>query len=120
MNATPTFEPLSRLFRGDTDRIRRVLEIFERVTRKDLERMDQVYADRDWVALGGMAHRMKSGCLQIGEASAAAGLAAIERSLPAAGTDAFAREFAASREELDRVMMRVSGYLTAKDGVGEA
>jgi HPt (histidine-containing phosphotransfer) domain-containing protein len=120
MSATPSFEPLSKLFKGDTNRIRQALEIFERVTRQDLESMDQVYASRDWAALGRMAHKMRSGCLQIGEASAATQLAAIEQSSSSAGaTDAFARGYAATRQELDGVMRRVTAYLTVKHQVGK-
>jgi HPt (histidine-containing phosphotransfer) domain-containing protein len=120
MSAAPSFEPLSKLFKGDIARIRQALEIFERVTRQDLERMDQVYAGRDWNALGRMAHKMRSGCLQIGEATAATQLAGIEHSSSSAGaTDSFARNYAAARQELDGVMKRVTAYLTVKHQAGK-
>jgi HPt (histidine-containing phosphotransfer) domain-containing protein len=120
MNAMPSFEPLIKLFKGDTERICQALEIFERVTRQDLERMDQVYASQDWAALGRMAHKTRSGCLQIGEVSAAAQLACIEQSSSSAGaSDAFAREYVATRQELEGVMQRVMAYLTAKHRAGK-
>jgi HPt (histidine-containing phosphotransfer) domain-containing protein len=120
MNAMSPFEPLSKLFKGDVDRIRQALEIFERVTRQDLERMDQVYAGRDWAALGRMAHKMRSGCLQIGEASAATRLAGIEQSSSSAGaSDVFARDFVAMRQELEGVMQRVIAFLATQNLAGK-
>ena len=120
MNATAVFEPLSKLFRGDAERMHRALEIFERITRQDLERMDEAWAVRDWPALGRLAHRTKSGCLQIGETAAAEGLAAIELSSSSADeTDAVSKNFAATRAELDQVIERVAAFLANKDGAGE-
>jgi HPt (histidine-containing phosphotransfer) domain-containing protein len=120
MNAMPSFEPLSKLFKGDTARIHQALEIFERVTRQDLERMDQAFAGQDWAALVRMAHKMRSGCLQIGEASAAAHLAGIEQSSSSAGaSDAFARDYVATRQELDGVMQRVTAFLATQNLAGK-
>ena len=117
MYDAPAFEPLSKLFRGDTDRMRRALEIFERVTREDLRRMDQAWAIRDWPALGRLAHRTRSGCLQIGEVVAADGLAAIERTSSSPDwTDEVSRDFAATRAELDQVIKRVAAFLATKEG----
>ncbi|MGO1000191.1 Hpt domain-containing protein [Lysobacter sp. CA196] len=117
---TSDFEPLSRLLRGDAARVRRVLDVFARCTREDLQQLDQAWASRDWATLGALAHKMKSGCLQIGEKSAAEGLAAIERELSAGSPgDTLAQTFAATRDELDGVMMRVLAYLTHRHEAGE-
>lgn len=117
MNVSPSFEPLRKLFRDDTARIRQVLEIFVRITHQDLERLDTAYANQDWAALGRLAHKLRSGCHQLGEIDAAERLAAIERATSsAAGADALPMEFALARQELDRVMARVSDYLLAKSG----
>lgn len=120
MNDTPAFGPLSKLFRGDTDRMRRALEIFERVTREDLGRMDQAWAGRDWPALGRLVHRTRSGCLQIGEVAAADGLATIERaSSSSVEAEGLAKEFAATRAELDQMMQRVTAFLKIEDSTGK-
>jgi HPt (histidine-containing phosphotransfer) domain-containing protein len=119
MDTTPTFEPLRKLFRGDTERIRHALEVFERITRQDLDRMDYAYATQNWTVMGRLAHRMRSGCHQIGETDAVEKLAGIERATSftaRAETDAFAMEFAIMRQELERVMTRVNEYLQKKDG----
>ena len=113
----PPFEPLSRLFRGDAARVRRALEIFERVTAEDLRQLDAAYAGRDWATIASLAHKMKSGCLQIGEAAAAAGLAFIERTVATGGT-AIDGEFATTRHELDGVMMRIADYLGTTNEAG--
>ena len=119
-NGTPPFEPLSRLFRGDASRIRRTLEIFERVTRQDLEQLYAAFASCDWATVSVLSHKMKSGFLQIGETTAAAGLASIERAVCGArGDDAVIQELASTRAELDGVMMRVAEYLATKDEVEE-
>jgi HPt (histidine-containing phosphotransfer) domain-containing protein len=116
----PLFEPLSRLFRGDANRVRQVLEVFARVTPLDLERLDAAFANRDWATLGMLAHKMKAGCLQIGEQSAAAGLDSIERAHSSASAgEVITRDFAATRDELDGVMTRVVAYLAAGDQGGE-
>jgi HPt (histidine-containing phosphotransfer) domain-containing protein len=114
MNITPTFEPLRKLFRGDTQRLRQALQLFERVTRQDLDRLDYAYASKDWTALGRLAHRLRSGCHQIGEIESVQRLAAIERATSApAGAEAevFAMEYAITRQELEAVMTRVNEYL---------
>lgn len=119
-SVTPPFEPLSRLFRGDASRVRQVLEVFARVTAQDLERLNTAYANRDWATVGMLAHKMKAGCLQIGEASAAAGLDSIEQAhSSASASEVITRDFAATRDELDGVMMRVVAYLATGDKVGE-
>jgi HPt (histidine-containing phosphotransfer) domain-containing protein len=119
-NIAPPFEPLHRLFRGDPGRIARVLEIFERVTREDLERLERAYGSHDWASVGMLAHRMKAGCLQIGETTAAAGLSFLEQAVSAGNTgDELIHKFATTRTELDGVMMRVALYLATKDGMSK-
>jgi len=115
MNISPSFEPLRKLFRDDTARIRQILEIFVRITHQDLERLDIAYANHDWSVLGRLAHKLRSGCHQLGEIDAAERLAAIERAATsAAWSEALDMEYALTRQELDRVMTRVSEYLHAK------
>ncbi|WP_408949831.1 Hpt domain-containing protein [Lysobacter sp. Hz 25] len=110
---------MNRLFRGDAGRVRQVLGIFATSTRQDLERLDTAYASQDWSTVGSLAHKMKSGCQQLGEAAAARGLAAIELGVHGeAGGRAIAEEFAATRLELDAVMMRVAAYLDNEDEAG--
>lgn len=119
-NDTPPFEPLSRLFQGDASRVRRTLEIFERVTRQDLEQLDAGLASRDWATVSMLSHKMKSGFLQIGETTAAAGLASIERAVCGArGNNAVIQELASTRAELDGVMRRVAEYLAINAQVEE-
>jgi len=117
-DAKPMFEPLSGLFRGDRDKIRRALVIFQDVTRDDLEQLDKANASRDRAAIGRLMHKMKSGCMQIGEGAAAGAILAVEQALLADG-DTFAHAFALAREELDRMQLRVAAYLSAEDGSGE-
>lgn len=117
---TPPFEPLSRIFRGDVERVCRALEIFARVTCQDLEQLDAAYASRDWATVRMLAHKMKAGCLQIGEATAAAGLVSIERALLSdQASETVASEFASTRDELDNVMRRVATYLASRDKAGD-
>lgn len=108
-DGVPTFEPLSRLLRGDRERIRRTLDIFLRVTREDLHHLDRAYVDCDWTEVSRMMHKMKSACLQIGEQAAAEAAAAVECALSDA--DARMQAYAIVREELGRVEERVARYL---------
>ena len=117
-DAKPMFEPLSSLFRGDRDKIRRALAIFQDVARGDLEQLDKANASRDRAAIGRLMHKMKSGCMQIGEDAAADALSAVEQAL-SADDDTLAHAFALAREELDRMQLRVAAYLSTEDGSGE-
>lgn len=118
-NTLPAFEALSRLFRGDEGKIRRALEVFERVTCSDLERLDQARARGDWVAIGGLMHKMKSACQQIGETAAAEAMLVVEGELRSGGG---AREvaLAAARDELEGVQDRVARYLATEHDGGQA
>lgn len=118
-NTSLAFEALSRLFRGDKDKTRRALEVFEGVTRSDLERLDQAHACGDWIAIGGLMHRMKSACQQIGEIAAADAMLVVENELKSAEG---AREsaLAAARDELEKVQDRVARYLAMEHNGGQA
>ena len=65
-------------------------------------------------------HKMRSGCMQVGEDAAAEAIQTVERTLHAAAeSDAFARAFAFARDELDRVQARVAAYLSTESETGE-
>ncbi|HEY0660860.1 MAG TPA: Hpt domain-containing protein [Lysobacter sp.] len=114
------FEPLSRLFRGDPAKVRRALDVFQRTTCSDLEQLDRAYAAGDRASIGRLMHKMRSGCMQVGEDAAAEAIQAVERTLHAAAeSDAFARAFAFARDELDRVQARVAAYLSTESETGE-
>jgi HPt (histidine-containing phosphotransfer) domain-containing protein len=108
-DGTPAFEPLSRLFRGDREKVRRTLDIFLRVTREDIQQLDGAYAGHDWIEIARLMHKTKSACLQIGEQAAAAAAVAVECTLSDA--DARVQAYAMVREELGRVEERVARYL---------
>ncbi len=118
-NTSLAFEALSRLFRGDKDKTRRALEVFEGVTRGDLERLDQAHACGDWVAIGGLMHRMKSACQQIGEIAAAEAMLVVEDELKSA-EGAREEALAAARDELEKVQDRVARYLATEHDGGQA
>ena len=108
-NGLPAFEPLSRLFRGDRDRIRRTLDVFLSVTRSDLELLDGAYDGGNWTEIARLMHKMKSGCQQIGENGAADAAVAVENALKSGVIDPAA--FATAREALGQVEQRVARYL---------
>lgn len=115
--AKPMFEPLVKLFAGDPGKVRRMLTVFERVTRSDMVELDLAFASGDWATIKRLVHKMKSGCMQIGAADAADGLVAIETALPTTSGEVLAQRFASVRNELDNVMQRVEGYLSTRSGV---
>ncbi|WP_057923087.1 Hpt domain-containing protein [Lysobacter capsici] len=113
---TADFEPLRRLFHGDAGRVRQLLGVFAKSLGRDLEQLDTAYEGQDWSTVRLLAHKLKSGCEQIGEMAAARGLAAIElRPLDERAAGAIAEEFAITRLELDNVMIRVATYLKSED-----
>lgn len=114
-DAKPMFEPLSSLFRGNHDKIRRALDIFQGATCCDLEQLDRAYASHERAAIGQLMHKTRSGCMQIGEDVAAEAISAVERALHAApDDDAFTSAFVTARHELDRVQARVARYLSTE------
>jgi HPt (histidine-containing phosphotransfer) domain-containing protein len=114
---TPAFEPLSRLFHGNREQMRRALNVFHRVTAEDLAQLDAAFSDNDWAEIARVLHKTKSACLQIGESEAAEAAVAAERALLDVNVRAPAYRMA--REELGRVQERVTQYLTAEDRRGE-
>ncbi|GAB3092114.1 Hpt domain-containing protein [Lysobacter terrae] len=110
----PVFEPLSKLFHGDRERIRRTLEVFLRVAQADSERLEGAFAGQDWAEIGRLMHKLKSSCRQIGEHAAAEAAVAMETALSSQEDDR-ATAFRAVREELARVEQRVVRYLATEN-----
>lgn len=108
------FEMLSELLRNDQEKVRRMLGVFEQVTRCDIERLDDAFASGNRDAIRALAHRMKSACLQIGEEAAGRALASLEQ-LAEGPSASFEPGFREAREELDRVLARVESYLSPPD-----
>lgn len=111
------FEMLSELLRNDREKVRRMLGVFERVTRCDIERLDHAFADGNRDAIRALAHRMKSACLQIGEEAAGDALVSLEN-LADGPPAQFAQGFQTARGELDRVLARVDSYLASPSDTG--
>jgi HPt (histidine-containing phosphotransfer) domain-containing protein len=109
-DGVPPFEPLDRLFRGDSERIRRMLDIFLQITREDIQLMDRAFADCDWTEIARLMHKTKSACLQVGERAAAEAAVAVECTL--SDEDARGQAYEMMREELERVEERVARYLS--------
>jgi PAS domain S-box-containing protein len=72
------FDALARLVQGDRDRLRRILGAYVLDTRGDLDRWDTATALGDREALRRLAHKLKSGCVQVGALDAAAAMEAVE------------------------------------------
>lgn len=103
------FRELADILGGDEERLRHVLGVFERSTRNDCDLLDAAYAVRDRKRVRELAHKLKSGCSQLGENIAAQELEALE--VRTKGDAKFDGEFAAARRELDQVLARVSAHL---------
>lgn len=103
------FEPLHKLFPQHPERVRHALAVFAKVTQGDLQRMNDAFAQGDWVVIREVAHKAKSACLQIGEPTAAASLIALE----SAAASAMPSRYAQACAELEAVLSRVEGYLAA-------
>ncbi|HEY1141995.1 MAG TPA: Hpt domain-containing protein [Lysobacter sp.] len=114
----PAFEPLSSLFHGDRERMRRTLEVFLQVVRTDGERLEAAFAGQDWAEIGRLMHRLKSSLRQIGEYAAAEAAVAMEAALAghvAGEADARTTALRAVREELVQVEQRVARYLATEN-----
>ncbi|NUS61638.1 MAG: response regulator [Lysobacter sp.] len=72
------FDALARLVQGDRDRLRRILGAYVLDSRGDLERWDTASALGDRDALRRLAHKLKSGCVQVGALEAAAAMETVE------------------------------------------
>lgn len=110
------FATLRELLRHDEDKVRRMLGIFARVTRTDLESMDAAFARSDRAEIGALAHRMKSACYQIGEETAGQALAALEELATRSAGEPFARGFQKARENLVNVLEKIEQYLASTPG----
>lgn len=110
------YEPLRRLFRGDEAKVRYALRVFQDVTRDDLEQMIRARYNGDWAELGRLAHKLKSGCMQIGQIATADALSGLEEALSStAGSDAMEREFVVVCDRIHRVLDHVHGYLDGQE-----
>lgn len=106
---TARFRELADILGNDEQKLRHVLGVFERSTRADCELLDAAYAAGDWRRVRDLAHKLKSGCRQLGEESAAIALDNLEAK---AKSDAeFDGEFAAARPELQQVLVHVRARL---------
>ena len=109
------FEPLGKLFHGDRQKVCHALKVFQRVTRDDLQRLDAAHAAGDWAEVGRLMHKMKSGCMQIGEIAAVEALTDVEHELAASRRNGqLETTFLRARSEMQRVQERVAGYLAAE------
>lgn len=103
------FRELADILGGDEQKLRHVLGVFERSTRGDCELLDAAYAAGDWRRVRDLAHKLKSGCRQLGEESAAIALDSLEAQAKNDGE--FDGELAAARHELQRVLLHVRARL---------
>lgn len=111
------YEPLHSLFRGDETKIRSAMKVFQRITKEDLGGMIRARQAGDWTSLGRLAHKVKSGCMQIGQRTAGDALSALEDTLAhTPGSDTLEHAFAVASEEVSRVLDHVAEYL---NGEGE-
>ncbi|KAF1707532.1 hypothetical protein CSC71_12995 [Pseudoxanthomonas sangjuensis] len=104
-----SFQVLAEILGHNKERLIQVLGIFERSTRDDCELLDSARALGDRQRVRELAHKLKSGCRQLGEERAATALEAVESK---AGLEAdYGEEFASARHELRQVLERVREYL---------
>lgn len=104
-----SFRELADILGGDEERLNHVLGVFERSTRDDCDLLDAAYAARDRKRVCELAHKLKSGCSQLGEDIAAQELEALE--IRTKGGMKFDEEFVAARRELRQALTRVSTHL---------
>jgi PAS domain S-box-containing protein len=107
------FPALEEVLGGDAARVRRVLEAFERSTQADGRELDAARMAGDWQRVRYLAHKLKSGCRQLGEEATAQALETVEHG---AGHDEMSsaeldRAFAGARDGLQQLLARVGGYL---------
>lgn len=105
------FRELAEILGDDEQKLRHVLGVFERSTRADCELLDAAYAAGDWRRVRDLAHKLKSGCRQLGEESAAIALDILEAQAKSDGE--FDNELATARHELQRVLLQVRARLEA-------
>ncbi|KGQ20316.1 Signal transduction histidine kinase [Lysobacter dokdonensis DS-58] len=76
------YDTLARLVQGDRDRLRRILGSYVLDTRSDLDRWRLAESTGDRDALQRLAHKLKSGCVQVGARDAAQAMEVVERDAP--------------------------------------
>jgi HPt (histidine-containing phosphotransfer) domain-containing protein len=103
------FRELAEILGNDERKLHHVLGVFERSTRADCELLDAAYAAGDWRRVRDLAHKLKSGCRQLGEESAAIALDILEAQAKSDGE--FDGELAAACHELQRVLAHVRARL---------
>jgi CheY-like chemotaxis protein len=91
------FDALARLVQGDRDRMRRILGAYAFDTRADLDRWRAQQASGDRAGLERLAHKLKSGCAQVGATDAAEIVARVERDAPDPGIGQATFDASASR-----------------------
>lgn len=109
--AMARFRELAEILGNDDQKLRHVLGVFERSTRADCELLDAAYAAGDWRRVRDLAHKLKSGCRQLGEESAAIALDILEAQARSDGE--FEGELAAARHELQLVLVHVRAHIGA-------
>lgn len=88
---------------GDASLVRRVLEVFERSTLDDSHELDAARTQGNWQRVHYLAHKLKSGCRQLGDENTALVLEAVEYGAGEdAGDAALEHAFANAREGLRR------------------
>lgn len=105
------YRELAEILGHNRERLLHVLGIFEKSTRDDCESLDSAYESGDWKRVRDLAHKLKSGCRQLGERPAATALEAVENKA-GQGLD-FRVEFTSARHELKQVVQRVRDYLAS-------
>jgi PAS domain S-box-containing protein len=108
------FPELEELLQGDEARIRRVLDVFEQSTRRDCEQLVAAHAGGDRQRVRHLAHKLKSGCRQLGDEAAVIALESVERRAFDSDLDSeeeFDRAVSAACNGLHRLLERVRAYL---------
>ncbi|WP_425480894.1 Hpt domain-containing protein [Pseudolysobacter antarcticus] len=104
------FAALAHVVGNDDARLQRLLSIFATSARADLGRWTQARHAGDCDILQRLAHRLKSGCQQLGEQTAASAFDAVEQHR---GTAAELESLAESAQlELEQTLDRVTAFQT--------
>ena len=108
---------LLELLRGNRESLKRILEVFVRTTRTDMDHLDQALQRGDRRQAGELAHRLKGSCSQLGQDAAARLLEEIEHAALSLRVDdiAFNRLVSAAREEVSSVQALVERYLLEEE-----
>lgn len=107
------FHALEEVLGGDAARMRRVLETFERSTQADCRELEAARAEGNWHRVRYLAHKLKSGCRQLGEDATALALETVEYGAghDGAGSVVVAQAFANALEGMRHLLARVAEYL---------